>query len=152
MIQTMKNKNLIPIGWIAILVALGLTGCTGGGGRTVSGEVKLDGKPLPEATISFEGDATAKQGGFSGKTNDQGKFVIPITSSNVSAGKFRVLISKFVDKKGKALDPEEMEQLKAAGKLKNLVPAKYNDPAESVLFVDIKEGNNVLQPFELKSK
>lgn len=144
------RKTIFPfVAGVSFVLALVLTGCTGGE-RTVSGEVKLDGKPLPGATISFEGDATSNLGGFAGKTDDQGKFVIPVPS--LKPGKYRVLIAKFVDKKGKVLDPEEMEQMKAAGLLKNLVPPKYNDPAESVLIVDIKEGSNVLQPFELKSK
>jgi hypothetical protein len=63
-----------------------------------------------------------------------------------------VLINKYVDPKGKAIDPEELEQLKASGTLKNIVPTKYNSVVESELIVDLKPGANELQPFDLKSK
>jgi len=147
----MMRARFLP--WFAaltVLAVVGLTGCSKSSG-TIEGEVKLDGKPLPGADIVFEGDATSKLGGFTGKTDDNGKFSIR-TKSPIQAGKYRVLISKYVDKKGKALDPEEYEQLKASGTLKNLVPFKYNHPAESVLIVDLKEGQNALQPFDLKTK
>jgi hypothetical protein len=108
---------------------------------------------LPEATVSFIGDAQSKLGGFASKTDGQGKFEIRAGGTPptvITPGTYRVLISKFVDKKGQAPNAEEYDQLKAAGQLRNLVPTKYNDPAESVLVVEIKAGANDLPPFDLK--
>jgi len=150
MALTMRARAFPLFMALTILAAVELTGCSRGGG-TVEGEVKLDGKPLAGADIVFEGDATSKLGGFTGKTDENGKFLIR-PQSPIQEGKYRVLISKYVDKKGKPLDPEEFDQLKAAGKLKNLVPGKYNHPTESQLIADLKPGQNVLQPFNLKSQ
>jgi len=135
---------------VTALAAAGLCGCSGGSG-TIAGEGKLDGKPLAGAEVRFEGDAKSELGGHAGRTDEQGKFLIQARSP-IKPGKYRVLINKFVDPKGKTMDEDEFEQARAAGKLVNIVPFKYNHPAESVLIVDLKEGQNVLQPFDLKTK
>jgi len=152
MATTMKAHHRILFTLVAALTATGLTGCFGGGGATISGDVKLDGKALAAAEVSIE---SAEPGialaGYAGKTDEQGKFVIH-TAKAIAPGKYRVYINKYVDKKGKALDPEEFEQLKAAGKLINLVPYKYNASRESELIVDLTSGNNDLKTLDLKSK
>jgi hypothetical protein len=134
------------------IVALGLPGCGGGGGTTVTGSVMLNGAPLAGADVSFAGDSQSKLGGFSTKTDGQGKFEIRSGTrpAVIQPGTYRVMISKFVDKKGQVPNQEDYEQLKAAGMLRDLVPRKYNDPAESVLTAEIKAGANDLPPFDLK--
>src|SRR5947209_18127741 len=99
---TMRTRSLLLFVALPVLLAVGLTGCFGGGG-TIEGEVKLDGKPLADADVRIEGDATSKLAGFSGKTDENGKFVIR-AKSTIPEGKYRVMISKYVDKKGKAID------------------------------------------------
>ena len=133
------------------IVGLGCVGCSGGSGPAISGSVKLSGKPLPGATVQFEGMDGQKFTGYAGSTDKDGKFVIETKSSTFAPGKYRVLINKYVDKSGKATNEEDLEQLKAAGLLRNIVPRRYNAPGESELFVDLKEGPNELQPFDLKS-
>jgi hypothetical protein len=150
--RTMRPNTLSVIVSVALVVVVGLSGCGGGSSGTISGTVKMDGKPLAGASVNFEGDSASKLGGFGGVTDDQGKFVIQVKGAEIKAGKYRVLINKYVDPKGKAIDPEELEQLKASGTLKNIVPTKYNSVVESELIVDLKPGANELQPFDLKSK
>lgn len=134
-----------------ILAGLLCCGC-GSGGTTVTGAVKYNGEPLTAAEVQFEGDAASKLGGFTARTDDQGEFEVHAKPppAAIQPGKYRVLISKYVDRKGNAPEAEDYDQLKAAGELRNQIPRRYNDPNESVLFVDIKAGRNELPVFELK--
>jgi hypothetical protein len=132
-------------------LAITIIGCGGSSGDpVVKGSVNFDGKPLPQARVNFEGDKS----GANTMTDDQGKFEIAITGPYaLQPGSYLVTISKFTDKKGVVPPPEEVEQLVAAGMVKNNVPAKYGDRANTPFTgVEIKKGVNELPPFELKSK
>jgi hypothetical protein len=137
------------LGFVACLV-VALAGCSAGGsGINVKGQVLLDGKALAGAHVVFEGP-----GGSSATTDSDGNFEIKSATKfdSIKPGKYFVYITKYVDKKGNAPDPEERDQLIAAKLLKNLVPAKYSDPESNVLTEEIKEGANNLAPFKLTSK
>lgn len=127
-----------------------LVGCSGSPrGPKVSGQVLLDGKELSDAQVVFEG-----KGGGVTRTNSEGKFQFDgaTPATTVQPGKYLVLITKFVDKKGNLPDAEEYEQLVAANLVKNLVPAKYSDLEVAPLTADVHEGVTELKPFDLKSK
>ncbi|MCI0682933.1 MAG: carboxypeptidase-like regulatory domain-containing protein [Gemmataceae bacterium] len=147
----MNSRHWIVAGWMVAL-ALAIPGCSGGGNFSrITGQVLLDSKPLSEARVTFEGPS----GGNVAVTNEEGKFELDGTSAQKSlkAGKYLVLVSKFVDKKtGQAPPPEEYGQLEASGLGKQVVPFKYTDRENTPLNVDIVEGKNELKPFELKSK
>jgi hypothetical protein len=131
-----------------------LAGCGGsGGGTRVQGKVLLNDKPLAGAEVLLEGKEKGAEGGYGGKTNEQGEFDITSTGSKpIKPGTYRVLISKYVDKQGRTPDPEEFEQMRARGELVNLLPHEYSDPASSDLFAEVKEGVNVLKPFSLRGR
>ena len=139
----MKLRGFLAFVYLACFCVI-LAGCSGGGGsgHRVKGQVLLDGKAVSDAHVVFEGD-----GGNTAVTNAEGKFeftgATPFTT--LKPGKYRVMISKYVDiKTGNTPDKEDLEQLKAAGTIKNLVPAKYSDLEMDVLTADIKEGANDL--------
>lgn len=137
---------------IVAFVAASLTvvGCSGGSvGPQVKGQVFLDNKELAGARIVFEGP-----GGNGTVTNDEGKFELPGTKpfNTVKPGKYTVYITKYVDKKGQPIEPEELEQMIAAGMVKSAIPAKYGSTDMNLLGAEIKEGLNELPPFKLTTK
>jgi hypothetical protein len=133
-------------------VVLIIAGCSGGGNR-VTGKVLLDGNPLAGAEVRFEKGGKAGADKFVARTDEEGKFeIVPIGGRSIEPGKYVVLISKYVDKTGKQTAPEEVEQLRAAGTAKNIVPEKYNDPSSPNLTAEVKEGKTELAPFDLKTK
>jgi hypothetical protein len=135
---------------LVFTVAIALAGCSGGGGNQISGLVVLDGSPLADAELLFEKRDKEGVGKFNAKTNAEGKFEVPnIAGRTIAPGKYQVLITKWVDKKGKITAPEEVDQLRAAGNARNIVPEKYSDPAFTPLVAEIKEGKTELPKFEL---
>jgi hypothetical protein len=126
-------------GSLLLVAALGLVGC-GSNEPTVSGMVTVDGKRLPEGSITFF-PADGKTHTAGGKVFD-GHY-----SMNVPAGHMKVNISgpkiigykKLYNRPGSAERPLFGEAL----------PAKYNEKTE--LTLDVKPGTNE-KNFELQSK
>jgi hypothetical protein len=135
---------------LAFTVAIVLAGCSGSSGPQITGLVMLDGSPLADAELLFEKRDKEGVGKFGARCNAEGKFEVPnIPGRNIAPGKYVVLITKWVDKKGKITEPAEIDQLRAAGLARNIVPDKYGDAASSPLSAEIKEGKNELPKFEL---
>ncbi len=139
-------------------LALGLLmvagGCSGGSGTVVKGKVLMDGQPLSQAEVVLAAKDKPGPGSYMGKTDEQGNFEIKSFGQNpIKPGSYRVLVSKLVDKKtGKAPpNEEEYEQMRARDALRNIVPPKYSSDS-SDLFAEVKPGENVLPPFDLKGK
>jgi hypothetical protein len=142
----------------AVLLAVGLAacGCSGGSAGKVTGSVKMNGEPLAEAKISFLPKGSQGQANVA-TTDASGRFEVkpnPTTRLTLKPGTYVVLIGKFVDgRTGKALTPEDdVGQLQAQGRLFDIVPETYRNPTQSPLTVEIKTGDNALQPFELKGR
>lgn len=121
-----------------ILLALSIEGCfqgTDSNESEVSGFIKLDGKPLPEGTITFiSADNTTHSA--QGKIQD-GEYVV-----TVPVGKKRVEIhaSRWTGKPYEKYDIMETEQY---------LPAIYNE--QSQLTADVKPAEDVQINFELDS-
>jgi len=129
------------------LFCLALAGCSGGSGSSLTGTVTLDVAPLSDAKIDFEPyDIENGKGGDTARTNAEGKFTVENSSkkAGLKPGKYKLFISKCVDRRTKqAPPPEEMEMLRSSGLADNLVPAKYSNPEQPpVITVDIKAGKN----------
>lgn len=136
----------------AIACLLVLTGCgKGKKGPTfdltpVAGKVMLDGKPLADADLGFYLQGTAPQGyfGSGAKTDAEGKFVLK-TGDALGAvpGQYKVTVSRLVGVDGAAIATEEgmdAEQLKMMGKVKESIPAKYNDLEKTELTITVDKG------------
>lgn len=126
----------------------------------VEGIIKLDGEPLPQASVTFipikEDGVMEAAGGY---TNDKG--VYHLTSGNgdaekgAVAGEYRVLISKISSKSlnessggeynpgpgGYAVTYEQTQ----------LLPKIYQDRTNSPLTATVKKGKNKNMDFELSS-
>lgn len=147
------------VGLIALTVAFGvmICGCGGGAkGGKITGSVKLNGNPLPDAKVHFYPSEDQNLRPNSAVTDASGKFEIkpdPRTGQTLMPGKYNVMINKLVKKDGTVPTGEDAAMDEASGILKNIVPSKYNDPeAKPAITVTINPGDNEVAPFELKSK
>lgn len=126
------------------MVAAGCLGCGGGAPAeqlvTVSGTVKLDGKPLEGATLAFI-PAKSKQVQPSwAYTDAEGKYSLKTAEgkTGVQLGEYRIVVSKLVMQDGSPIPPGS--QTGGADGLE-LVPAPHNDPRETKnVAVVTKEG------------
>jgi len=129
---------------------LALLGCGGGAvGPSVKGQVLLDGQPVAEARVEFQG-----KGGQTAVTDKDGVFELngKTPFKTVQPGTYKVTVTKFVDASGQPIPPDQYEMIKMTGKAKQSLPKKYTERTSTDLSADIKEGKNELKPFELKSK
>jgi hypothetical protein len=130
-----------------------ILGCSGSSGPTVKGKVLLDGAPLAGAEVSLRPKSKDKLAEYVARTDDQGNFEIQSAKGRpVKTGSYQILITRWADKNDKVPSQEDYGQLKAEGKLQNTIPARYSDPDGSKFFAEIKEGENVLPPFEVSKK
>lgn len=126
------------------IVSIAFFGCSGNDAAKVTGTVLMDGQALSDAEVSFEPwDPSKKgQGGDRMRTDAQGKFVFTGDRKKfgIRPGKYKVYISKWVDKKTGEVPPPEDYEMKKAGKLlKNLVDDKFSNPeVDPALSADVK--------------
>jgi hypothetical protein len=150
---------------VAALVAL-FAGCGGSKVPTydlvpVSGTVKLNGAPLPDADVAFIFDGDPAQAprqyfGSAGKTDANGKYEIATNAQKGCVeGKFKVVISKYTDPQGNPInvDPEsglDLEQLKQQGQAVESIPPQYSDIDQTTLTaVEVTAGKPDGYDFEL---
>jgi hypothetical protein len=126
-----------------------LVGC-GGDGRPachpVTGKVLVDGKPAVRAVVAFHPLAPQADGqsyGPSTITGDDGGFRLTTfdAGDGAPAGEYAVtVVATYVVKGGQDVA------------VSDLLGGRYADPKTTPLKVTVKEGDNVLQPFDLKSR
>lgn len=108
-----------------MFIAVGCSGATDDTPElgTVSGTVKLDGNPVPQATVTF----SPEEGGrpSSGPTDDQGFYELQYSLNNPGAvpGKHQVRISTATTVTNEAGEDVEVPES---------IPAKYNTKTELV--------------------
>lgn len=121
----------------------------------VSGTIKLNGKPIEGASVSFIRDSGGRIG--YGISDAQGQFKISTfgTEDGATLGRHKVVVAK-VDLQGLSVPKVEVEQnaeigeplleQKGAWKPKSLLPEKYSNPETTDLFVEVSVG---MDPVEL---
>ena len=144
----------------AIVVVLFLTGC-GDGLSAISGKVTMDGKPLPNAIVTFvpaEGGSSA-----TGQTDDAGAYkLISVLGDGLPPGKYKVTVTTAqttTASDSSEIDMNSPEYLAMAsgvgmesGKTKapkEPIPAKYNSATQ--LLQEVGAGKNEID-LELTSK
>jgi hypothetical protein len=131
--------SVCRVSWPLILVVVSacLVGCGKAKFGNVTGQVTLDGKPLPFIALRFEdegGSATIA------KTDKEGHYVLQYTVHQIGApvGKHKVTIFT---------PPPETDGTGERAKVE-LVPTKYN--TNSTLTMEVKPGSQTIN-FELTS-
>jgi hypothetical protein len=147
---------------IALLIS---AGCGGGGGESgpktanVSGVIYLDGKPLPDALVTF----STKEFAGSGRTNSEGRYEL---AQGAVPGENKVVVSKWEGGEGLELNPEEgmdegqfeaMADPGGTGKNvnagpKQLIPEHYSNVETTDLTYNVPEGGSESADFRLQSK
>lgn len=141
---------------IAALI-LGVVGC-GGADKSMAlpktslatGVVKLDGKPLPSATVTFIPQGTTKGIECIGLTDEAGKFKLQQIRGTEGAppGEYKVVISRFLKPDGSPVGPTEAPaNVQAAESL----PPRYSDAQWTTLTASVPASGGDF-PFELKGK
>jgi hypothetical protein len=144
MMRIVFGRLAICVGSLAVL----LTGCSGGGisgTAPVTGKVTYKGEPVEGAVVSFIGEgegarvATAISGPggtyelttVANKGALPGKYSVTVTKTEIAAG-----AEQSMEEAAKSLAP-----LPAS---KELLPAKYSNPAQSPLKFEVKSGTNTI--------
>lgn len=159
--KTSMNRQICPVMAKLFMLAFSLilTGCSEDGPvlYPVEGVVKLDGKPLANAELTFAPDPsnpeptagsamTADDGTY--KARFQGRF-------GLAVGKYKVAIRKIEITDGAKVpeaikgDPTQMEMM---GAFKQKLPDKYAALDKTSFMVDVKTEGNKAFDFELDSK
>ena len=138
--------------WLVGIVLLAACGCTGKKLAPVSGVVKLNGKPLAHATVSFvpvEKDAKSTEAPLasSGKTNENGEYKLETLGGQTGAlvGKHKVSISLLAPDAG-----ERDGRPARRGAIADSVPARYNT-ATTLEFDVTADGTTRADFLDLKS-
>jgi hypothetical protein len=132
----------------AVVCICAFAGCSGSGlsgTAPVTGKVTYNGQPVEGAVVSFLGEgegarvATAISGAggaYELMTVDEegampGKYAVTVTKSEAAVG-----ASQSMEEAAKSLAPPPVA--------KELLPAKYGDPAQTPLKFDVKAGANTI--------
>jgi hypothetical protein len=149
----MSSRRLLSV--IPLLSLAAVVGCSGGGVGKITGSVKLDGKPVADADVSLIPKDNPKLGGRTGRTKADGSFEILPSSRSVpelQPGKYVALVKRYVKKDGSVPQGEDAAMYQASGEMRNSLPSNYAEPDKSPLQVELKNGPNSLEPFELKGR
>jgi hypothetical protein len=139
---------------LALLLLACAAGCSGASGARVSGAVHLDGKPLQGAAVHFWPREDLDLGVYQGKTGPDGRFQLKGRfGPEVKPGRYVVLLFLDVKKDGTLpRDDDDWKELAVPGALRNTLPPRYSDKANPPFTVEVKDGDNVLEPFQLSSQ
>jgi hypothetical protein len=125
----------------------GVLGC-GKGSSNVTGNVTLDEKPLVGALITFKPDQGTPGLGGTGKTDATGKFTLQSNQGGaIASGKYKVTISKRLNKDGSEPDPKTPPIESSA--VETLLP-RYSSARETILSAEISDSKRTAD-FKLQS-
>lgn len=117
-----------------------LTGCTGGGGSTLTGKVTLDdGSAAPRGSVTLRN----QDGSFRGSIGADGTYTV----ENVPDGEYEVAVAGVTDREleegeGMEVDPKTGEYIKSDKEPpKSLIDVKYSNPSTSGLTVTVPGGS-----------
>lgn len=149
-------RRLVRIPCLSVmLLGLAISGCGPANIQQptypVTGEVKLDGKPVKGALVVFHAVDQSKfkwQEIPQGTTDDQGRFQLFTYASNDGAPaaeyKVGIAIMGVADEDGGDQVKRDRPSVR--------IPAKYAEPTTSGLVATVEKRSTTLPPFELSSK
>jgi tetratricopeptide (TPR) repeat protein len=113
----------------------------------VQGQAFFEGKPMPNAIVLLEptGWEIATFPKPRAIVRDDGTFILATYGKDDGApiGEYKVSVQWFVK-------PENRQEVEGGSIAKNVLPARYANPETSGLTVNIKQGANLIPPFQLR--
>jgi hypothetical protein len=109
----------------------------------VHGQVLLNGKPLPQAIVTFHQQSGADKALPSAQTDADGRFILTSYQPGDGApeGEYAISLVCFRTREIRKGDDDTA---------RNIVPARYANAATSKLTAKIVPGDNQLEPLQLK--
>jgi len=140
----MKRKTLSILALICLAMGIPLwSGCGGPEVAPVTGQIKLEGEPIPGALVAFYPlDAGPGRRVISAVTDEEGRFQLTFRRSGDGAPPGRYAVTAVWRE-----PQEDGDEVLRTGP--NMLPARYAAPETSGLTVTISSGANDLEPFEL---
>jgi hypothetical protein len=141
------------------LAVLLLAGCSGGGRKIVpvSGTVKVNGQPYPNAIVTFQPIGADKDDnpgrGSSGKTGPDGRYALVYDGEKAGAltGKHRVRISTDLSAGGAAKDDRtEGDPTWRPGRMVEIIPPEWHDLSKHDF--DVPSGGTDQANFDIETK
>lgn len=153
---------MFPHRWSWCFLLLLCAGCNAAGSDDpelveVSGLVTRDGKPVPEAIVTFHSPASGQPSAF-GRTDAEGRYQLMTTSRpGAVPGNYRVTVSQLTDLKGKPIvaDPEngmDAQQLLMQGQARESIPPAYSDLQNTQLKIEVPVAGGELPEIVLSEK
>ena len=152
----MYQSKLAFVGFVVVVVILGVTGCRQKGPKVyfVQGKVTLNDEPVVDADIGFTPKSGEAGIPATGKTDEQGIFRLTSAQGGVFgkgavAGEYDVRIIKFTDPD--YVEPENVQlgQALPMAKPRHLLPERYANVKTSGLSATVEAKKNIFN-FELK--
>jgi hypothetical protein len=139
--------------WFSLLL-IAVTGCGKGPLVPVRGTVKLDGRPLPQATVRFIAREAGGRDAL-GFTDADGVFRLTTFQPGDGAfpGKYKVIVQPPAEAEGgpAAATPEAAQQAAPRSRPKGpSLPPRYSQPDQTILVQDVPPSGEVI--LELSSK
>ena len=153
------SHRLLTRVWLIVNVGflVGLTGCGEPPMIEVSGNVMLDGEPLPGCKVGLFPDVTQfnpdRHGFGFGLTDDSGHFVIqhPQGTQGIWPGDYKVTLEAWIDQDGKPVPPEAKPS-EVPGGVTNVLPIDYEASDTTPETVTVKKGEPNVFTFDVSSK
>jgi hypothetical protein len=113
----------------------------------VKGQVLLDGKPAPQATVTFHPLSGDRERTASGQTDEQGNFSLTSFASGDGApeGQYAVTVTCFQAAAVKNATEGDYTA-------RNVVAPRYANPDSSQLKATVSKGSNELPPFQVRAR
>ena len=157
-IHTPRELYCQAMGWLGLSLALTLVALPAGCGKhdddgllPVSGQVRLDGKPLAGASVTFRSDSVQ----IPGMTDSDGRYEL---KPGAAPGEYRVVIGKLEGSPQQmlAVDPGALGRVQPSATPvrppRQIIPARYSHPMQTELRFTVVSPGTKQANFELKNK
>jgi hypothetical protein len=140
-------------GWLCLIGSLITTGCGRSGDSEtvpVAGTIIVDGRPAGYASIQFLPVEHTLGNGGGAITDANGRYsiVTPKKTNGLAPGKYKITISRRLNKDGSPADPKIPPADSAAAES---LPKKFSDRDQTTLFITLMPDDKSSVDFKLKT-
>lgn len=149
-----RTKNIIAVALASVSVVAGCSGDVEVMGELfpVSGVIKIDDKPIANASVIFSPLKGTKGSASFGTTDETGAFTLQKRSGKkgIEEGKYQLGLSKIARKDGTPFPPDTSGEILAAEGVEH-VPARFANPEPTDTIYEVPKGGKKFE-ISLSSK